>query len=237
MRRHRSVPTRGRSPIEPPSLARGSGLRITSCRFERAAFGPDDEPGAPGPDVVFVGRSNVGKSSLINRLLGARGLARTSSTPGRTRSVNFYRVNEAVWFVDLPGYGYARVPGEIRRAWGPMVEGVVRRRRERIAMAILVVDARQRATALDRAARDWLLGERVPLGAVATKSDKLSGNGRAEAERALEETLGRTAWGPPVLVSARTGLGIREVWSRLDRAIEDASAGGGGEGEAWTSTS
>mgnify|MGYP001031148206 FL=1 len=151
--------------------------------------------------------------------------------------MNFYRVNETVWFVDLPGYGYSKVPDEVRRSWGPMVEGMVRRRRGRIAVAILVVDARLGATDSDRAARDWLLGERVPLAAVATKSDKLSGNGRAAAARGLAEALGATAWGPPLLVSARTGLGVREVWSRLDRSIEDASARGGGEGEAWTSTS
>ena len=84
-------------------------MKITSCRFEVAAYRPSDEPRAVGPDLVFLGRSNVGKSSLINRLLGVKGLARTSSRPGRTQSVNFYRVNEACNFVDLPGYGYARV--------------------------------------------------------------------------------------------------------------------------------
>ena len=90
-------------------------VKIVSARFDRSAFRAEDEPKDPGPDVVFLGRSNVGKSSLINRLLGSRGLARTSSTPGRTQSVNFYRVNEAFWFVDLPGYGFAKVPAAVRR--------------------------------------------------------------------------------------------------------------------------
>ena len=85
-------------------------MKIVSSRFERAASEPADEPRAPGPDVVFAGRSNVGKSSLINGLLGTKGLARTSGQPGRTRSVNFYRVHESCYFVDLPGYGYAKVP-------------------------------------------------------------------------------------------------------------------------------
>jgi GTP-binding protein len=210
-------------------------LKITSCRFDRAAFGRDDEPRGEGPDVVFVGRSNVGKSSLINRLLGTKDLARTSSTPGRTRSVNFYRVNDAIWFVDLPGYGYAKVSGEVRRSWGPMIEGVLRRRRPRIAIAVLVVDARQGPTELDRAMRDWLVGERIAFLAAATKADKLSGNGRARALPGLLQAFGETAFLRPLLVSASTGLGIRGVWEGLDRAIEGAKARS--KGEAWTSES
>jgi GTP-binding protein len=84
-------------------------LKIHSCRFECSARRSEDEPTAPGPGAVFLGRSNVGKSSLINRLLGSKDLARTSSTPGRTRSVNFYRINDWFRFIDLPGYGYAKV--------------------------------------------------------------------------------------------------------------------------------
>jgi len=97
-------------------------LRITSTRFERAASDSSGEPQAQGPDVVFFGRSNVGKSSLINKLLGTKGLARTSSQPGRTQTVNFYRVNDALFFVDLPGYGWAKVPESVRQSWKPMVE-------------------------------------------------------------------------------------------------------------------
>jgi GTP-binding protein len=195
-------------------------LRITHCSFERSAYRPEDEPRAPGPDVVFLGRSNVGKSSLINRMLGTKGLARTSSTPGRTQSVNFYRINDAMYFVDLPGYGYARVPREVKESWGPMIEGFLNRRRDRIALAVLIVDARHEPTELDRTMREWLEAGGIRYVAVATKADKLSGNGRAKAMRAMRrEFSGRPLAVDPVMVSARTGLGIRAVWRHLDEAL------------------
>ncbi len=209
-------------------------MKIVSCRFERAAHRAEDEPRDPGPIVVFLGRSNVGKSSLINRLLGATGLARTSSTPGRTRSVNFYRVNESVWFVDLPGYGFAKVPEEVRRSWRPMAQGFLERSRRRIVAAVLIVDARQGATELDLMMRDWLAASGMPFVVAATKADKLSGNGRAEAGRAIREAMGPSPAGvEPILVSARTGLGIREIWSHLDRSLDERAATKG-KGRAWT---
>jgi GTP-binding protein len=195
-------------------------VKIVSARFERSAFKVEDEPKDPGPDVVFLGRSNVGKSSLINRLLGTRALARTSSTPGRTQSVNFYRVNEAFWFVDLPGYGFAKVPPAVRRTWQGMVEGVLQRRRERIAMGVLLVDARHPPTDLDRTMRDWLEDRGLRYVVAVTKADKLSGNGRGAALREATATLG----GEPVLASAVSGLGIREIWARLDAALKAQGA-------------
>lgn len=210
-------------------------MKIVSRRFERAAHRAEDEPKAPGPFVVFLGRSNVGKSSLINRLLGTENLARTSSTPGRTQSVNFYRVNDAFWFVDLPGYGFAKVPEDVRRSWRPMAQGFLERRSGRIAMAVLIVDARHAPTDLDAMMRDWLAGAGIPHLAAATKADKLSGNGRKAAERALAEWLPAAPGGGGThLVSATTGLGIRGIWTQLDRALE-AAAPAKGKGRAWTS--
>lgn len=195
-------------------------MKIRSCSFDRSAFRPEDEPRAPGPDVIFLGRSNVGKSSLINRLLGTKGLARTSSTPGRTQSINFYRINDAVNFVDLPGYGYAKVPESVRRNWGPMVEGFLDRRHQRIALAILLVDARHQSTLLDHTMRDWLEDKGIRYLVVATKADKLSGNGRARAAGQLRKDFGAGGRMPePVVASARTGLGMKEVWRHLDEAL------------------
>ena len=190
-------------------------MKIVSARFDRSAFRAEDEPKDPGPDVVFLGRSNVGKSSLINRLLGTRGLARTSSTPGRTQSVNFYRVNDAFWFVDLPGYGFAKVPPAVRRTWQGMIEGVLARRRERIVLGVLLVDARHPPTDLDRAMGSWLKERELPYVVAVTKADKLSGNGRAAARQGVASALG----GEPILASAVTGLGVREIWTRLDTAL------------------
>jgi GTP-binding protein len=196
-------------------------LRITSIRFERAALGPADEPREAGPDVVFLGRSNVGKSSLINGLTGSRGLARTSSKPGRTQAVHFYRVNEACWFVDLPGYGWARVPEAVRRGWRPLVEGYLERRRQRIALALLVIDARREATPLDRTMQAWLEAAQIPYLVTATKSDKLGARERTRAARGLVEGFrGAGVAGGPILVSVRTGLGLRGLWGYLDRALE-----------------
>jgi GTP-binding protein len=191
-------------------------VKIVSARFDRSAFRAEDEPKDPGPDVLFLGRSNVGKSSLINKLLGSRGLARTSSTPGRTQSVNFYRINDAVWFVDLPGYGFAKVPVAVQRTWEGMIEGVLRRRRRRIACGVLLVDARHAPSELDCTMRDWLRDFGLDPVIAVTKADKLSGNGRSGALRAAQSALG----GEPILASAVTGLGIKEIWTRLDAALE-----------------
>jgi GTP-binding protein len=194
-------------------------LKIRSSRFVCAAFRPEDEPQVPGPDVVFLGRSNVGKSSLINSLLGTKGLARTSSQPGRTQSVNFYSINESCHFVDLPGYGYAKVPENVRQNWRPMVEGYLKRRQDRIALAMLVVDSRHEASQLDLTMRDWLENERIDYLIVATKADKLSGNGREKARRKLTIQLDGTPLAEPILYSAKTGLGMKPVWRFLDRAL------------------
>ena len=182
---------------------------------------PADEPKAPGPDVVCLGRSNVGKSSLINRLLGVKNLARTSSQPGRTQSVNFYRINESWFFVDLPGYGWARVPESVRRSWKPMVEGYLDRRRPRIALALLIVDSRRDATELDLTMKHWLEAKKIEYAVVATKTDKLSASGRARVDRVLLEKFGAsTVRERPILVSARTDRGLGGLWRNVDTALD-----------------
>jgi GTP-binding protein len=195
-------------------------LKIDDCRFERATAIAEDEPRPLGGDVVFLGRSNVGKSSLINGLLGVRGLARTSSTPGRTQTVNFYSVNRAHHFVDLPGYGYAKAPRSVREQWGPMVESFLERRREAIALAIVLVDARHEPTDLDRTMLTWLVDRDIPRIVVGVKADKLSGNDRAKAVRRLGRALETADDGvAPFLVSAVTALGLRQLWHHLDQAL------------------
>jgi len=187
----------------------------------RAACRPADEPKAPGPEVVFLGRSNVGKSSLINRLLGVKGLARTSSQPGRTQSVNFYRVNESCYFIDLPGYGYAKVPESVRRSWGPMVEDFLERHRERIALGMLIVDSRHPATELDLTMHAWLEAREIPYVLVATKADKLKSSRRDRSARELASGFKTFGVGDrPVMASIKTGLGVKELWRHLDAALE-----------------
>jgi GTP-binding protein len=194
-------------------------VKITDCRFVCSAYETKDEPAAEGPEVVFLGRSNVGKSSLINRLLDVKGLARTSSRPGRTQSVNFYLVNQAFYFVDLPGYGYARVPEAVRRKWQPMIESYLERHVEQIELAIMAVDARHRPSKLDLTMRDWLEDKGIDHLVVATKSDKLSGNGRQQARRTILREMGNSSVAEPILFSAETGAGGRQVWRYLDQAL------------------
>src|SRR5215468_11360129 len=116
-------------------------MRITSAKFVKSAFKKTDWPRDQRPEIAFLGRSNVGKSSFLNSLLGVRGLARTSSTPGRTQLVNFFLINRAFHFVDLPGYGYARVPRDVKKLWGPMVEKYLATR-PGLVLSIVITDSR-----------------------------------------------------------------------------------------------
>ncbi|MDH3626595.1 MAG: ribosome biogenesis GTP-binding protein YihA/YsxC [Acidobacteriota bacterium] len=207
-------------------------MKIQSSRFERAAVKAEDEPKMDVPRIVFLGRSNVGKSSLINRLLGVKGLAKTSSRPGRTQTVNFYRVNEAWQIVDLPGYGYAKVPEAVRRTWAPMVEGFLVRSKESIALGVIVVDARRPPTELDAVMRDWLESKEIPYIVTATKADKMSGNKRKVAERVVKDWPGKYGVAPGLLASAETGTGTREIWREFERALEKSfSKRGAGQRE------
>ncbi|HJQ98692.1 MAG TPA: ribosome biogenesis GTP-binding protein YihA/YsxC [Candidatus Polarisedimenticolaceae bacterium] len=208
-------------------------MRVTECRFERATVRAEDEPKPATGDIVFLGRSNVGKSTLINRLLGAPGLARTSSTPGRTQTVNFYAVNGRHFFVDLPGYGYARAPASVRNTWGGMVEGFLTRRRKAIAAAVVLIDARRGVGELDRTMLGWLVDREIPVIVAGVKADKLGGNARTKAAKDLVAALPVEDGGvPPLLVSAVTGLGIPALWTEIDAALAAHA-----KDERWTSVS
>ncbi len=196
-------------------------MKIVSSRFVASTFKEADEPKQPGRSIVFLGRSNVGKSSLINMLLGERKLAKTSSTPGRTQSVNYYRVNELYWFIDLPGYGYARVPAAVRNAWGPMIEGFLGRKKGEIALAVVLVDARHDPTPLDRTMAEWLDGAQVRYLVVATKMDKLSGNGRTKAVKIMREVFRDGAGLVEVIpASSVNKSGRKEIWKHMDEAMQ-----------------
>jgi len=186
-------------------------VKVIEAEFVASAFSPRDFPPAGIPEIVFAGRSNVGKSSLINRLVEKRSLARTSSTPGKTQSINFYRVKRSLHFVDLPGYGYAKVPKSVGRHWKQLVEAYFQSR-PGIALVLHLVDARIRQTSLDQELAEWLCHLGFPTMVVATKADKLSGNERSSQLRALSNSFE----GVPVLLSsAVTGIGCEEIWKRV----------------------
>lgn len=166
------------------------------------------------PQVAFVGRSNVGKSSLLNALLGQSKLARVSSWPGRTQAVNYFLVDETVWFVDLPGYGYAKASKQARAAWGTLIETYLAEHGER-ATAVQLVDGYVGATALDVTACAYvapLVGHHL---VVATKIDRLARGRRAGALAAVRQQLELAADHPLFAVSAETGEGLRELWPHL----------------------
>jgi GTP-binding protein len=187
---------------------------VIQAEFVISAVSERDFPPEGIPEVVFAGRSNVGKSSLINRLTGNQKLARTSSTPGKTRSVNFYRLNRSFFFVDLPGYGYAKAGKSEIREWKRLIEKYFQKR-ARIVLAVQLVDARMPPTESDLRLSEWLNELDIPYMLVATKTDKLSNNQQREQSRLISNSFGGQ---PVVMSSAKTGAGCKEIWRRVLQA-------------------
>jgi GTP-binding protein len=187
-------------------------VRVTAARFLGAAATPGGAPAPGPPEVALAGRSNVGKSSLLNALLGRRGLARVSRTPGRTRQINFFLVNERFVLADLPGYGFAVGPEAERLAWGPLVEGYLRERSPLRGVALLV-DLRRGLGPDETELLAFLAAVGLPAAVVATKQDKL---GRAAARAALASVERGLGGGVPLVgFSARTGEGRDVLWKVL----------------------
>jgi len=170
--------------------------------------------------VVFSGRSNVGKSSLINKLVGSNGLARTSSTPGKTQSINFYKLNGSFFFVDLPGYGYAKTGKTAIQQWKRLIEQYFRNS-SHIVLAIQMVDSRMPPTDSDIQLAGWLEELNVPRLVVATKSDKLSKNQQREQLRIISNSFGGQS---VVMSSAKTGAGCRDIWKQVLQATSGQSS-------------
>ncbi|HOB35324.1 MAG TPA: ribosome biogenesis GTP-binding protein YihA/YsxC [Bacillota bacterium] len=186
-------------------------MKIKSAVFAHCAGFKEQLPPEAVPEIAFAGRSNVGKSSLINCLVQRKALARTSGQPGKTQTVNFYLVNDALYLVDLPGYGYARVPQAVRNRWKSLLEGYLSRRGS-LKGVVLVVDSRHPPMASDVQMFQWLLHYRKPVLVVATKTDKLS---RREYNAALQR-LEQAYAGVPVLpCSALRGSGRDAVWKHI----------------------
>ncbi|MBB6729289.1 ribosome biogenesis GTP-binding protein YihA/YsxC [Cohnella zeiphila] len=195
---------------------------IKSSEFVISAVGPKQYPDEGLPEVALAGRSNVGKSSLINRMLLRKNLARTSSQPGKTQQLNYYRINEELFFVDVPGYGYARVSKTEREAWGRMIEAYLRKR-ETLRLVILLVDLRHPPSALDRSMYDWLSHYGIPLCVVATKADKLGRSQLPKHAKQVRETLGMPRSQPLILFSSETGQGRDELWSLIEQSADLAA--------------
>jgi len=202
-------------------------MEILRAEFVTSAAGPEGMPASDLPEIAFVGRSNVGKSSLLNKLVNRRALARTSATPGKTRLVNFFRIERRarpeLWFVDLPGYGWARVAKRERGEWQRLIEGYLA---GRVALrgVLLLVDARRDPGDDERDFLPWLAERGVAVRLVVTKLDKLRASEREARLRAVTRELGipREAL---VLTSAQTGAGIDALWSTIDELVARDSVG------------
>jgi GTP-binding protein len=191
-------------------------MKIVSAEFEKSAYSRLHYPNAGLPEVAFLGRSNVGKSSLLNSLLQRRRLARTSNTPGRTQSINFFRINDSFYFVDLPGYGFAKVSKKMRAGWGKMAEEYLSARGQ-LVLSIQLVDSRHEPSPLDRQLNEWLHFHDLMHIVVATKADKLS---RSELGKQLIAISKMLPESPILPYSSETGHGREELWAGIAGAVE-----------------
>lgn len=192
-------------------------MKVVSAAYLKSALRAEDFPRDRRPEVAFVGRSNVGKSSLLNALLNRKGLAKTSGTPGKTQTVNFFDVNGACYFVDLPGYGYAKVAPQLKEAWQRHMAAYLRDR-EPLRLAAALIDSRHAPTAKDHEMLALLEDAAVPTVIVATKVDKLKNSERARNLRRIREDLELDDEALVLPCSSQTGEGVRE----LLRVIGDA---------------
>jgi len=184
------------------------------AQFVVSSGKPDTFPLDRLPEVAFLGRSNVGKSSLINALIGQKKLAFTSNTPGRTQTINFYRIDESMFFVDLPGYGYVRVPVSFTEQWKILIESYLQNR-ETLKLSCLVLDTRRGWMEKDLDLKRWLDHHGMPYLVIATKTDKLN---QSELELGLRAI--RKEGVEPMPFSALSGRGVREIWQAIAKTLQ-----------------
>jgi GTP-binding protein len=188
-------------------------MKIKSAEFVTSAVRPSQYPSTGLPEIAFAGRSNVGKSSLINTLVNRKHLVKTSSKPGRTQLINFFAVNDAVTLVDLPGYGYARVPESIRKKWGPMVE-IYLSKREQLKAVVVIMDIRRTPRTEENDLMNWLSYYKIASIPVITKTDKLSKTKQLKQLKTITEMLGVNKE-DAILFSAKTRRGRDDVWEAI----------------------
>ncbi len=194
-------------------------MKIRSATFIKSAIHPPDYPPQGPPEIAFAGRSNVGKSSLINRLVNRKRLVKTSNTPGRTQMLNFFEINENLIFTDLPGYGYAKVPERVKKNWGPMIETYLSTRTT-LKGVVVILDIRRTPSAEDRDLFGWLYSGTIPFLPVLTKTDKLSKMQRQKHHKAAADLL-EVQPADLILFSAKTGEGRDALWAEIKNLLEE----------------
>lgn len=186
-------------------------MKIKTAEFVLSAATPVQFPRDRLPEIAFAGRSNVGKSSLLNSLVQRKQLAKTSSTPGKTQTINFFLINKAFYLVDLPGYGYARVSQATKKRWGQLIENYLSTR-ENLVLVVLLVDIRHPPSADDREMYRWLVYYNLPTAVVATKADKVSRGSLQKHVAQIRQGLNLGSEGPVILYSSQTSQGRDDLW-------------------------
>ncbi|MFF3023509.1 ribosome biogenesis GTP-binding protein YihA/YsxC [Gottfriedia sp. NPDC057948] len=191
-------------------------MKVTTADIVISAVRPNQYPDTQFPEIALAGRSNVGKSSFINKMLNRKALARTSSKPGKTQTLNFFLINEQLFYVDVPGYGYAKVSKKEREAWGKMIETYITSR-EQLRAVILLVDLRHSPTEDDVMMYDFLKHYQIPVIIVATKADKIPKGKWDKHAKVVREKLQIEEGDELILFSSETGMGKEKAWSVIDR--------------------
>ncbi|MEH7348997.1 ribosome biogenesis GTP-binding protein YihA/YsxC [Gottfriedia acidiceleris] len=191
-------------------------MKVTTADIVISAVRPNQYPETQFPEIALAGRSNVGKSSFINKMLNRKALARTSSKPGKTQTLNFFLINEQLFYVDVPGYGYAKVSKKEREAWGKMIETYITSR-EQLRAVILLVDLRHSPTEDDVMMYDFLKHYGIPVIIVATKADKIPKGKWDKHAKVVREKLQIEEGDELILFSSETGMGKEKAWSVIDR--------------------
>ncbi|PLT32370.1 ribosome biogenesis GTP-binding protein YihA/YsxC [Bacillus sp. V5-8f] len=189
-------------------------MKVTSADIVISAVKPEQYPTDPLPEFALAGRSNVGKSSFINKMINRKSLARTSSKPGKTQTLNFYIINDELHFVDVPGYGYAKVSKTERAAWGKMIETYFTSRKQ-LRAALLIVDLRHPPSSDDVMMYDFLKHHELPCIVIATKADKIPKGKWQKHLKVVRETLDLDPEDQLILFSGETGQGKEQAWSAL----------------------
>ena len=189
-------------------------MKIIDAEIVMSAVKPEQYPTDALPEIALAGRSNVGKSSLINKMIQRKALARTSSKPGKTQTLNFYRINQTFYFVDLPGYGFAQVSKTTREQWGQMIETYLTSR-ENLKVVILITDLRHPPTKDDQMMYHWLKHFDIPVIVIGTKADKIPKGKWEKHKKISKETLEFHPDDRFVLFSSETGLGKDQLWGEL----------------------
>jgi GTP-binding protein len=193
-------------------------LKINHCSYLYSVANPRDFKAEPYPQIAFAGRSNVGKSSLLNRLVGHKNIAKVSQTPGKTRAVNFFMTDANVLFVDFPGYGYAKVSKSESKKWGKLIESYLIDN-DMLKGLVHLVDSRHPPTALDKELNEWLNVNGIVYAVVLTKADKLSGNLLSKSIAEAKKSLVLTVGSEPLVFSSKTGRGKKELMAWIDSQL------------------